>query len=48
MLDRARVRIGALVLFADGRPFDELAPQAASYLEGTDLDIEVGLGTGGG
>ena len=48
MLDRARVRIGSLVLFADGRPFDELAPQAASYLEGTDLDIEVALGTGGG
>ena len=36
------------MLFADGRPFDELAPQAASYLQGTDLDIEVGLGTGGG
>ena len=31
-----------------GRPFDDLAPQAANYLQGTDLDIEVGLGTGGG
>jgi glutamate N-acetyltransferase/amino-acid N-acetyltransferase len=48
VLDRARVRIGPLVLFADGRPFDELAPQAAQYLHGADLDIEVGLGTGGG
>ena len=48
VLDRARVRIGALVLFADGRPFDDLAPQAAAYLGGTDLEIEVGLGTGGG
>ncbi len=48
VLDRARVRIGPLVLFADGRPFDELAPQAAHYLHGADLDIEVALGTGGG
>jgi glutamate N-acetyltransferase/amino-acid N-acetyltransferase len=48
VLDRARVRIGSLVLFADGRPFDELAPHAAAYLQGTDLDIEVSLGTGGG
>ncbi|MGD9902695.1 MAG: bifunctional glutamate N-acetyltransferase/amino-acid acetyltransferase ArgJ [Vicinamibacterales bacterium] len=48
VLDRARVRIGPLVLFADGRPFDELAPAAADYLRGTDLEIDVGLGTGGG
>jgi glutamate N-acetyltransferase/amino-acid N-acetyltransferase len=48
VLDRSRVRIGALVLFDEGRPFDDLAPQAATYLEGSDLDIEVGLGTGGG
>ncbi len=47
MLDAARVRIGDLVLFADGRPFDELAPQAAAYLRGTDLAIEVDLGAGG-
>jgi glutamate N-acetyltransferase / amino-acid N-acetyltransferase len=48
VLEGARVRIGALVLFEHGRPFDELAPQAADYLTGKDLDIEVGLGTGGG
>jgi glutamate N-acetyltransferase / amino-acid N-acetyltransferase len=47
VLEGARVRIGSLVLFADGRPFDELAPQAANYLTGKDLDIEVGLGAGG-
>ncbi|MEZ5294353.1 MAG: bifunctional glutamate N-acetyltransferase/amino-acid acetyltransferase ArgJ [Vicinamibacterales bacterium] len=47
-LERARVRIGPLVLFEDGRPFDERAPEAAAYLQGTDLDIEVDLGTGGG
>lgn len=47
VLDGARVRIGELVLFEQGRPFDERAPQAAAYLQGTDLDIEVDLGTGG-
>lgn len=48
VLDGARVRIGELVLFEQGRPFDERAPQAAAYLGGPDLDIEVDLGTGGG
>src|SRR6185503_6792533 len=43
-LDGARVRIGSLVLFDQGRPFDELAPQAAEYLTGDTLEIEVGLG----
>jgi len=47
VLDHARVRIGDLVLFEDGRPFDERAPQAAVYLQGTDLAIDVNLGTGG-
>jgi glutamate N-acetyltransferase/amino-acid N-acetyltransferase len=47
VLDRARVRIGELVLFEGGRPFDGRAPQAATYLQGTDLDIEVDLGAGG-
>jgi glutamate N-acetyltransferase / amino-acid N-acetyltransferase len=47
VLEHARVRIGELVLFEGGRPFDERAPQAADYLRGTDLDIEVDLGTGG-
>ena len=47
VLDRARVRIGPVVLFEQGRPFDDRAPQAADYLRGTDLAIEVDLGTGG-
>ena len=46
-LGGARVQIGSLVLFENGRPFDELAPKAAEYLTGTDLEIEVNLGTGG-
>jgi glutamate N-acetyltransferase/amino-acid N-acetyltransferase len=47
VLAGARVQIGSLVLFENGRPFDDLAPQAADYLTGTDLQIEVNLGTGG-
>jgi glutamate N-acetyltransferase/amino-acid N-acetyltransferase len=47
VLDGARVQIGSLVLFENGRPFDELAPRAAEYLTGTDLQIEVNLGAGG-
>ena len=46
-LEGAQVRIGSLLLFDQGRPFDELAPKAAEYLTGRDLQIEVGLGTGG-
>ncbi len=47
VLDHARVRIGSLVLFEHGRPFDDRAPDAAAYLRGTDLAIAVDLGTGG-
>jgi glutamate N-acetyltransferase / amino-acid N-acetyltransferase len=35
------------VLFRDGQPFDGEAPRAAEYLRGTDIDIEIELGTGG-
>lgn len=47
VLDQARVCIGPLVLFEEGRPFDERAPQAAEYLKGSDLAIEVNVGAGG-
>ncbi|HYE85855.1 MAG TPA: bifunctional glutamate N-acetyltransferase/amino-acid acetyltransferase ArgJ [Vicinamibacterales bacterium] len=47
VLDGARVQIGPLVLFENGRPFDDLAPKAAEYLTGKDLQIEVNLGAGG-
>jgi glutamate N-acetyltransferase/amino-acid N-acetyltransferase len=46
-IDGARVRLGSIVLFERGRPFDDRAPQAADYLRGTDLAIEVDLGAGG-
>lgn len=47
VLERARVRIGNLVLFEDGQPFDERASAASTYLAGATLDVEVNLGTGG-
>ena len=47
VLDGARVQIGPLVLFENGRPFDELAPKAAEYLMGKDIVIDVNLGAGG-
>ncbi|MFI5178541.1 MAG: bifunctional glutamate N-acetyltransferase/amino-acid acetyltransferase ArgJ [Vicinamibacterales bacterium] len=45
-LARAAVTIGAIVLFQDGRPHDEAAPQAAEYLKGKDLTVGVNLGAG--
>ena len=45
-LSRAAVTIGSTVLFKDGRPYDEAAPEAAEYLKGTDLTVSVNLGAG--
>jgi glutamate N-acetyltransferase / amino-acid N-acetyltransferase len=47
VLDRARVKIGPIELFSNGAPYDERAPQAAEYLRGKDITLEVDLGTGG-
>ena len=46
-LENAVVRIGPITLFADGTPYDDRAPQAAEYLQGREIDLEVDLGTGG-
>lgn len=46
-LERARVRIGDVELFAGGRPFDERAALASAHLQGTDVSLHVDLGTGG-
>lgn len=46
-LERAAVRIGPIELFSDGAPHDERAPEAAEYLKGKDIEVEVDLGTGG-
>jgi glutamate N-acetyltransferase / amino-acid N-acetyltransferase len=45
-LDRARVQIGDVELFAGGRPFDERAAQASDYLLNKEVTLRVDLGTG--
>ena len=45
-LSRAAVLIGSTVLFRNGRPYDEAAPEAAAYLQGKDLAVSVDLGAG--
>jgi glutamate N-acetyltransferase / amino-acid N-acetyltransferase len=47
VLDRAAVRIGPVELFSGGAPHDERAAEAAEYLAGRDIVVEVDLGTGG-
>ncbi len=46
-LDRAAVRLGSVELFSAGAPHDERAGEAAEYLKGRDILVEVDLGTGG-
>jgi len=46
-LEGAAVRVGGIELFRDGTPYDDRAPQAAEYLTGTDIAVEVDMGTGG-
>jgi glutamate N-acetyltransferase/amino-acid N-acetyltransferase len=43
---RAAVTIGSTVLFEQGRPHDDRAPEAAEYLKGPDLVVGVDLGAG--
>ncbi|MGE3704759.1 MAG: bifunctional glutamate N-acetyltransferase/amino-acid acetyltransferase ArgJ, partial [Vicinamibacterales bacterium] len=45
-LSKAAVTIGSIVLFRDGRPFDENAPEAATYLRNDEINIAVDLGAG--
>jgi glutamate N-acetyltransferase/amino-acid N-acetyltransferase len=46
-VQRATVRVGGVLLFENGLPHDDAAPRAAEHLKGTDIQIEVSLGTGG-
>jgi glutamate N-acetyltransferase/amino-acid N-acetyltransferase len=46
-LAHAAVRIGGIVLFDNGQPYDSNAERAAAYLAGKDIEIELDLGTGG-
>jgi glutamate N-acetyltransferase/amino-acid N-acetyltransferase len=43
---KAKVTIGDIVLFENGSPHDERAPEAAEYLKGKDLAVGVDLGAG--
>jgi glutamate N-acetyltransferase/amino-acid N-acetyltransferase len=45
-LERAAVMIGSIVLFKNGKPYDDAAPQAAAYLKGKDIAVSVDLGAG--
>jgi glutamate N-acetyltransferase/amino-acid N-acetyltransferase len=45
-LSRAAVTVGSIVLFKDGRPYDENSPLAAEHLQGKDVDLAVHLGAG--
>src|SRR5262249_33750061 len=45
-LQKARVTIGPVVLFDQGRPYDDAAPEAANYLRNDDIIVSVDLGAG--
>jgi glutamate N-acetyltransferase/amino-acid N-acetyltransferase len=45
-LSRAAVLIGPTVLFKNGRPYDDAAPEAAAYLQSKELTVSVDLGAG--
>ena len=42
------MRVGGVLLFEDGLPHDDAAPQAAEHLTSKEVTIDVALGTGGG
>jgi glutamate N-acetyltransferase/amino-acid N-acetyltransferase len=46
-IERTSVRVGDVLLFEHGLPHDDAAPEAGRHLEGTDIRIEIDLGTGG-
>jgi glutamate N-acetyltransferase/amino-acid N-acetyltransferase len=45
-LSKAMVAIGPILLFKDGRPYDDAAPEAARYLQNDDIAVSVDLGAG--
>jgi glutamate N-acetyltransferase/amino-acid N-acetyltransferase len=46
-LDRTRIQIGDVELFAGGRPYDERAPEASEHLKQREVMLRVDLGTDG-
>ena len=47
-IDRATVHVGGVLLFENGLPHDDAAPQAGEHLKNAAVRIDVSLGTGGG
>jgi glutamate N-acetyltransferase/amino-acid N-acetyltransferase len=47
-IDRATVHVGGVLLFENGLPHDDAAPQAGEHLKNAEVRIDVSLGTGGG
>jgi glutamate N-acetyltransferase/amino-acid N-acetyltransferase len=47
LIDRALVEVGEVLLFQNGQPYDDNAPEAATLLERGEIEIHVDLGTGG-
>jgi glutamate N-acetyltransferase/amino-acid N-acetyltransferase len=47
-VNRATVHVGGVLLFENGLPHDDAAPEAESHLKGTEIRIDMALGTGGG
>ena len=47
LIDRALVEVGEVLLFQNGQPYDDNAPEAAKLLERDEIEIHVDLGTGG-
>ena len=47
-VERTTVHVGGVLLFENGLPHDDAAPEAAEHLKGTDIRIDVNVGTGGG
>jgi glutamate N-acetyltransferase/amino-acid N-acetyltransferase len=47
-INRATVHVGGILLFENGLPHDDAAPQAGEHLKNSDVRIDVNLGTGGG
>jgi glutamate N-acetyltransferase/amino-acid N-acetyltransferase len=45
-INRATVHVGGILLFENGLPHDDAAPQAAEHLKGKTVQIEVSLGSG--
>jgi len=47
-VNRATVHVGGILLFENGLPHDDAAPEAEKHLRGKEIGIDVSLGSGGG